>query len=75
MFLGQVIYVLGPLHLACFTFRFVPPRRKLGLNKTRLTDQSLDFGSIGQSYSYSRIVFGTGFSSGETPSHAIGAVE
>ena len=59
--------------LACFIFRFAPPMEKLGLNKTRLTDQGLEFGSVGQSYS--RIVFGAAFPSGETPSHAIGAVE
>jgi hypothetical protein len=63
----------GEGSLPCFIFRFVPPMEKLGLNKTGLTDQSLDFGSVGQSYS--RIVFCTVFSSGETPSHAIGAVE
>jgi hypothetical protein len=44
---------------------------KLGLNKTRLTDQSLDFGSIGQSYS--RVVFRAVFPSSETPRHAVGA--
>jgi len=46
---------------------------KLGLNKTRLTDQSLDFGSIGQSYSRSRVVFRAVFPSSETPRHAVGA--
>jgi len=43
---------------------------KLGLNKTRLTDQSLDFGSIGQSYS--RVVFRAVFPSSETLRHAVG---
>jgi hypothetical protein len=51
------------------------PWEKLGLNKTRLSDQSLDFGSVGESYSRSRVVFCTVFSSGETPRHAIGAVQ
>jgi hypothetical protein len=46
---------------------------KLGLNKTRLTGESLDSGSIGQSYS--KVVFGTAFPTGETPRHATGAVE
>ena len=47
------------LNLENFIFRFVPPMEKLGLNKTRLTDESLDFGSVGQSDS--KIMFGTVF--------------
>jgi hypothetical protein len=35
---------------------------KSGLNKTRLTDQSLDFGSVGESYS--KVAFGA---FGQTP--------
>ena len=61
------------LNLESFICRFVPPMEKLGLNKTRLTDESLDFCSVGQSDS--RIMFGTAFATGETPGHAIGAVE
>ena len=41
--------VLVDRSLANF-FPFRSTNGKLGLNKTRLTDQSLDFGSIGQSY-------------------------
>jgi hypothetical protein len=47
--------------------------KKLRLNKTRLTDESLDFGSVRECYY--RVVFGAAFPTGETPSHAIGAVE
>ena len=43
---------------------------KLGLNETRLTEQSLDFGRIGQSYS--RVVLRAVFPSSETPRHAAG---
>ena len=66
---GPPGYRMDPnlLSVLCFT------NGKVGIEQTRRTDQSLDFGRVGESYS--RVMFDAGFPTDETPSHAIGAGE